>query len=463
MLEIPLLGSLQSYKVATAVDGALLAQGPLFTVNKINKNGWGIPEDEAEHFAASFTGMPIRYCPKGVDTIAKDGSPIPAAHYCDAINSSRTIVGNIESVYPVGKDDENRTIYDMKARITDPKTVIGIKDGTIPASWSLWAYAAKESDDGMMRGCQGKSASIVSDPAYAEARFQWQAIAASAAPGLIWDINEQGTTMPDDKPENQTTLPGVTPVAAATGGITQVFNLGAAVSGDGTTDGKDGSDDPKPAENNAVCAKCKEPLPASAKFCPACGTSLHASCSNCSSTIPPGAKFCPSCGTPATSADGDTNTTVGDNSVAASLVDKLVEQKLAARLDQEKRQSLAASIAQVQVKTGVLQPTDTEKRITELIALPAATLETELNNYCMIADKLGKPVEQGMRSGQIPAAAAASTNGLPKIPMPANYRAILKQALGIDGRGMTDADILKYGIARTPAGVWQGSYHSSEG
>ena len=41
MLEIPLLGSLQSYKVATAVDGALLAQGPLFTVNKINKNGWG--------------------------------------------------------------------------------------------------------------------------------------------------------------------------------------------------------------------------------------------------------------------------------------------------------------------------------------------------------------------------------------------------------------------------------------
>lgn len=269
--------------------------------------------------------------------------------------------------------------------------------------------------------------------------------------------------MADDKPENQTTLPGVTPVAAATGGITQVFNLGAAASGDGTTDGKESADDPKPAENNAVCAKCKEPLPASAKFCPACGTSLHASCSNCSSTIPPGAKFCPACGNPAAAPDGNMNTTVGDNSVAASLVDKLVEQKLAARLDQEKRQSLAASIAQVQVKTGVLQPADTEKRIVELIALPAATLETELNNYCMIADKLGKPVEQGMRSGQIPAAAASTNNGLPKIPMPANYRAILKQALGIDGRGMTDADILKYGIARTPAGVWQGSYHSSEG
>jgi hypothetical protein len=61
MSGIPLLGSLQSYTVAAAVDGALHAEAPLFTANKINKNGWGIPEDEAEHFAASFTGMPIRY------------------------------------------------------------------------------------------------------------------------------------------------------------------------------------------------------------------------------------------------------------------------------------------------------------------------------------------------------------------------------------------------------------------
>jgi hypothetical protein len=122
MPEIPLLGSLQPYKVAAAADGALLAECPLFTANKINKNGWGIPYDKAEHFAASFTGMPIQYCPKGVDTVSKDGSTIPAAHYCDAINSDRTDVGNIESVYPVGKDDENRTIYDRKARITDPKT-----------------------------------------------------------------------------------------------------------------------------------------------------------------------------------------------------------------------------------------------------------------------------------------------------------------------------------------------------
>jgi hypothetical protein len=51
---------------------------------------------------------------------------------------------------------QNLNFCDMKARITDPKTVNGIKDGTIPASWSLWAYATKESQDGMTRGCQGK-------------------------------------------------------------------------------------------------------------------------------------------------------------------------------------------------------------------------------------------------------------------------------------------------------------------
>ncbi|MFZ0004635.1 MAG: hypothetical protein WCC86_07775 [Methanoregula sp.] len=31
-----------------------------------------------------------------------------------------------------------------------------LKDGTNPISWSLWAYTTKESDDGMMRGCQDK-------------------------------------------------------------------------------------------------------------------------------------------------------------------------------------------------------------------------------------------------------------------------------------------------------------------
>ncbi len=111
MPEIPLLGSLQSYTVTAAADGALLAQGPLFTANKINKNGRGIPEDEADNFATPYSGIPIRYCPKGADTVAKDGSSIPTAHYCDAINSSWTIVGNIESVYPAGKDAENRTVH----------------------------------------------------------------------------------------------------------------------------------------------------------------------------------------------------------------------------------------------------------------------------------------------------------------------------------------------------------------
>ena len=60
MPEIPLLGSLQSYTVAAAADGALLAEGPLFTANKINKNGWGIPEDEAETLGHAHAGT-VRY------------------------------------------------------------------------------------------------------------------------------------------------------------------------------------------------------------------------------------------------------------------------------------------------------------------------------------------------------------------------------------------------------------------
>jgi hypothetical protein len=201
-------------------------------------------------------------------------------------------------------------------------------------------------------------------------------------------------------------------------------------------------------ENNAVCAKCGEKLPAYAKFCPACGSALHASCPGCGSTLDPTAKFCPSCGT-------SIGQTVGDNSVAASSVETEVEKRVAAKLDESKRKDLAASIVQVQLKTGLLQEDGVEKRTTALMALPAATLETELSNYCTIADRLGKPVERGMRSGTIPAAASASKSGLPNIPMPANITPFLQRFRGPDGKGMTVDDLLKYGVA----GTFKGTFH----
>jgi len=45
-----------------------------------------------------------------------------------------------------------------------------------------------------------------------------------------------------------------------------------------------------------TCASCGAALVAGAKFCPDCGTKVHATCAACGVKLAPGAKFCAECG-----------------------------------------------------------------------------------------------------------------------------------------------------------------------
>jgi len=44
------------------------------------------------------------------------------------------------------------------------------------------------------------------------------------------------------------------------------------------------------------CAGCDGPLPAGAKFCPACGRAVNEQCAACGTALLVGARFCAECG-----------------------------------------------------------------------------------------------------------------------------------------------------------------------
>jgi hypothetical protein len=574
MPDFPLLGSLNNYAILSASGEKLLIDGPFFTCNELNLNGWGIPESEAAGFAATFTNQPVRWCPMGKTVLdPESGDVIAAEHYCDLINSQKTIVGKIVSVYPNGRNEKGNLVYWQKAEITDPSTVTGIVAGRIPSNVSMWAYGTELLGDGMVRGARGMSESIVTEPAYQEASFQYQIVAASlrrgsakgayvpknpkdygssrgdwTAPTLKdftskgWDdlteserneirscfaavtddtfggcklphhrssgtvVKEgvdnamarlgqtqglgsiksdveahlrshqendfkegKGSSMPTEpeKKDLQVGLDGApVKIDTVTPGVTINIGAGNVGAGKAAADGKEeeGGND----GHNAICASCGEKLPAGAGFCPACGASLHPRCASCFSSVPVGAKFCTSCGSTMTPTTG----TTGDNTAQASKTPTLevaVAAALAKAKDEDNRRALAASIAEVQIRTGVIAEADGPKTVEALFPLSASVLENQLSGIKIMASKIEASTEHGLQSGSLPGPMVKVGAGmLPKFAHglpPENVIKAVFQRLGAQVEGkfvqMNWDHIFKYGsLKNVPgSGKWAGTYH----
>ena len=482
MPEFSLLGSLNSYTILSASGEKLIIDGPFFTCNELNLNSWGIPESEAAGFAQTFSGKPVRWCPMGKTVIDPDsGDVIAAEHYCDLVNSTKTIVGNIIDVYPNGRNDKGNLVYWQKAEITDSATVTGITTGKIPTNVSMWAYGTEMLDDGMVRGARGMSESIVTEPAYQEASFQYQIVAAalkkkdSAMTGnanvndchLFQKQKERGVSMESEKKLGVQTPPEATGGIPATPGVTiniAASDLSAAKKGAEKKDEEDTGDG-----HNAVCASCGEKLPAYSAFCPGCGASLHPKCAGCGASAPVGAKFCTSCGasmtpeTPATGTTGD-NTAQAAVSMQAAIVDALKKVK-----DEENRRTLAASIAEVQIRTGVITEADGPKTVEALFPMPASVLETQLTSMKLMASKIEASNEHGLQSGSLPGPMVKVGAGmLPKFAHglpPENIIKAVFQRLGAQVNNkfeqMNWDHIFKYGSLKNVPGSakWAGTYH----
>jgi RNA polymerase subunit RPABC4/transcription elongation factor Spt4 len=575
MPEFPLLGSLNNYTILSASGSKLIIDGPFFTCDELNKNGWGIPESEAQGFAATFTGLPIRWCPMGKTVLDPDSGDIVAAeHFCDLINSQKTIVGKMLDVYPNGRNDKGNLVYWQKGEITDPATIAGIMAGKIPTNVSMWAYGSEMLDDGMVRGARGMSESIVTEPAYQEASFNYQIVAASLrkkgghmgatgayvpnnpkdygkstgswdAPGLkdftskSWDdlteqekngirscfaavtddtfggcklphhnpngtvvkagvdnamarlgqtqglgaiksdveahlrshqVNdfkeEKGATMePEKLTTQQVGLDGKPVVGAAvTPGVT--INIGASAEGAS----KKGADAQDGDGNNAVCAKCGTALPRGADFCPKCGAALHAKCGACGTAVPVGAKFCPACGASMSPQNPATGTTGDNTAQAAATLQAAVADAMAKAKDEDNRRALAASIAEVQLQTGVITEADAPKKIETLKILSASILETQLAEVKLMAAKIAAGNEQGLTSGSLPGPMVKVGAGglLPKFQHGLPPEHIIKavfQRLGaqVDSKfQQMDWDkVFKYGNMKNFPGSanWKGTYH----
>ena len=580
--QFPLLGALSNYTVLSASAEKLIIEGPFFTCNELNLNGWGIPESEAAGFSATFTGEPVRWCPMGKTVLdPESGDVIAAEHYCDLINSQKTIVGKFIDVYPNGRNDAGNLVYWQKAEITDPKTVKGICAGEIPCNVSMWAYGSEMLDDGMIRGARGMSMSIVTEPAYQEASFQYRIVAAArkqggsmgayvpknpkgygkstgawAAPGLkdftskLWDDltepekneirscfaavtddtfggcklphhNPNGTvvkagvdnamarlgqtqglgsvkgdveahlrshqendfkegkgasmvetvpeTVIEKKTEVQQTLVPMAAAAPVASTPSVTINIGdqggkstATTGATGTTisaattDDAGGNDD----GHNAECAACGAKLPAGAAHCPACGASLHPRCAACGASAPVGAKFCTSCGASMTPETPTTGTTGDNTAQAAVAMQAAIVAELAKAKDMDNRRTLAASIAEVQIRTGVITEADGPKTVETLIPLPAALLESQLAGYRLMASKIETANEHGLQSGSLPGPMVKVGAGmLPKFASglpPENVVKAVFQRMNLDWD-----KVFKYGsLKNVPnCGNWAGTWH----
>lgn len=140
----------------------VIIEGTAFPLDKINKNGWGIPSSEADNAISSLKNAVIRVCPRD--------SP----HGCDLSEDPKAEIGRVLDVWKDGNKVKAR------ADITDSIAAAKVEDGTWPKAWSVYAKAAAI-NNGWGRGIDARSLTLVTNPAWEDAGWE---IAASGDDAL---------------------------------------------------------------------------------------------------------------------------------------------------------------------------------------------------------------------------------------------------------------------------------------
>lgn len=168
-------------------EQSYILEGPLFTADKLNVNGEGVPATELDRLSKELVGAPIRYCTAGIEL---DG--VPKEHYCGLINSPNTIA-SVTNVY-LKPDDEGKQILYASAKLKD-----GVNPESLPDGWSMLAdYKVKDDDTGFCYGLYQPRIDLTAIPAYDEARIK--IYAASTHAGNLNINNKQANDESKDDP-----------------------------------------------------------------------------------------------------------------------------------------------------------------------------------------------------------------------------------------------------------------------
>lgn len=134
----------------------LLMGGTAFPIGKLNKNGWGIPDDESviESVIETLKTSKVRICAASVDN---------KEHHCDFSDDDTSNIGEIRDAW---RENDN---INVKVAVTNENAINKFETNEWGKTWSPYGFAEQLDPDGWVRGkFINKSLTFVSNPAWDE-------------------------------------------------------------------------------------------------------------------------------------------------------------------------------------------------------------------------------------------------------------------------------------------------------
>lgn len=128
-------------------------EGTIFPIGKLNKNGWGIPDDEnvIESVIESMKSAKLRIC------AARTGE---SEHHCDFSNDDSSNIGKIIDIWRMDNEIRGRV------EVTKEDAIENFINHSYARTWSPYGHGVLDKDGWVKDKFEGKSLTFVNTPAW---------------------------------------------------------------------------------------------------------------------------------------------------------------------------------------------------------------------------------------------------------------------------------------------------------